>query len=205
MSHYETLNIHPTATIAEIKARFYELSKKHHPDANPTDPEAGKRFIKISTAYSVLSRPESRQKYDRELGARQHGHHSPHYAGSARGSRPASGLSRRKTQPKGPPPSYYAHGGGRGGGGYSGRAHAHAAGMGHSGSSNTGASNFSWGAKKRQHEVHEARWAARGPRVKAIVDLPTILKFVLVSGILGLCIFSGAQWKQERSERKSKA
>ncbi|RVX70201.1 hypothetical protein B0A52_05534 [Exophiala mesophila] len=109
-------------TSAELKKQFYFLSKETHPDLNKSDPEASKRFAEISESYSVLSNPEKRKKYDRDVMRHHHmsrshsGHHRHHGAGgggsgsSYAGSRPASGLSKRRSIFKGPPPSFYAHG-----------------------------------------------------------------------------------------------
>ncbi|KAK0654102.1 Chaperone protein DnaJ [Lasiodiplodia hormozganensis] len=114
-SHYEALELPFTASAAEIKRQFYSLSKRHHPDRNKGDPAASSRFVRISEAYHVLGSPEKRSRYDRDLARlhpnRHHGHHhaSPSYAGPA-GSRPPSGLSRRRTQFRGPPPSFYRNG-----------------------------------------------------------------------------------------------
>ncbi|KAH6840721.1 hypothetical protein B0I37DRAFT_448916 [Chaetomium sp. MPI-CAGE-AT-0009] len=118
-NHYETLNVHPTASPAEIKKSFYHLSKRHHPDHNPTDPHAPTRFMRISEAYAVLSHADKRARYDRHHGhnhphGNQHHHPQPgasyHSTGPA-GGRPASGLSRRRGTYQGPPPSFYRTGG----------------------------------------------------------------------------------------------
>ncbi|KAE8452982.1 hypothetical protein EG329_012169 [Mollisiaceae sp. DMI_Dod_QoI] len=117
-SHYETLQIPANATPSQVKKSFYNLSKAHHPDRNPDDPTASERFVQISEAYAVLGTPAKRQAYDREhLHSHHHGHaqgHHPrgsyHSSGPA-GGRPASGLSRRRTQFHGPPPSFYRSGG----------------------------------------------------------------------------------------------
>ena len=71
--------------------------------------------MKISEAYAVLGNSEKRQKYDRDT-ERTTAHPRTHvrrgsHAGSAYGARPASGLSRRQTQFRGPPPSFYRSGG----------------------------------------------------------------------------------------------
>ncbi|KAH7043880.1 hypothetical protein B0J12DRAFT_604532 [Macrophomina phaseolina] len=113
--HYETLELPYTASATEIKRQFYTLSKRHHPDHNKGDPNSSSRFVRISEAYHVLGSPEKRSRYDRDLArtrpsAHTHAHHHPpSYAGPA-GSRPPSGLSRRRTQFRGPPPSFYRNG-----------------------------------------------------------------------------------------------
>lgn len=97
--------------------QFYSLSKVHHPDHNPSDPDASERFVKISVAYDTLSDPIKRLHYDREsqlvrqtsTPVKQTGSYSS--ASSHFGGRPASGLSRRRTHFKGPPPSFYQSGG----------------------------------------------------------------------------------------------
>jgi len=60
-THYETLGVPYSATKAEIKKRFYELSKKHHPDLNRHDPHAPKRFVRISSAYAILGNAEKKR------------------------------------------------------------------------------------------------------------------------------------------------
>lgn len=63
--YYEILGVAENASQDEIKKAYRKLAKKHHPDANPDDPETEERFKEISEAYRVLSDPERRQKYDR--------------------------------------------------------------------------------------------------------------------------------------------
>ncbi|KAI9680598.1 MAG: hypothetical protein M1817_004038 [Caeruleum heppii] len=103
------------ATAAEIKKQFYTLSKTHHPDHNPNDPEAATRFVKISEAYAVLGSSQKRERYDRDLrrtSAPAHAYRGSHSSTSGpAGGRSASGLSRRRTHFRGPPPSFYRSGG----------------------------------------------------------------------------------------------
>ena len=47
-----------------IKKAYRTLAKKYHPDMNPGDKEAEKKFKEASEAYAVLSDPEKRQQYD---------------------------------------------------------------------------------------------------------------------------------------------
>ncbi len=62
---YETLGIKKDATPDEIQAAYRKLAKKHHPDLNPGKPEAEERFKAVSAAYSLLSDPEKRTRFDR--------------------------------------------------------------------------------------------------------------------------------------------
>ncbi|KAK4104566.1 DnaJ-domain-containing protein, partial [Parathielavia hyrcaniae] len=127
-NHYETLNVHPDASPAEIKRSFYLLSKRHHPDHNPTDPSSPTRFMRLSEAYATLSHAEKRARYDRDVmrlvlrsNYNRHHHHPPHKGSSYHssstgpaGGRPASGLSSRRTTRgtyQGPPPSFFRSGG----------------------------------------------------------------------------------------------
>jgi curved DNA-binding protein CbpA len=73
------------------------------------------RFAQLSESYSVLANPEKRKRYDRDHFRAQQASRSPTRAaghtGSYAGSRPASGLSKRRGVFRGPPPSFYGHGG----------------------------------------------------------------------------------------------
>lgn len=115
-THYETLQIPINATAAEIKKSFYALSKAHHPDLNPNDPTASEKFVKISEAYHVLGNQAERQKYDRDhLPRQRQSTAAPQgsYSSSSYqpGGRSPSGLSKRRTTFRGPPPSFYRSGG----------------------------------------------------------------------------------------------
>ncbi len=62
--YYEVLGVGKDADEAAIKKAYRGLAKKYHPDMNPGDAEAEKKFKEASEAYAVLSDPEKRQKYD---------------------------------------------------------------------------------------------------------------------------------------------
>jgi len=61
---YDVLEIDRNATEDEIKKAYRKLAIVHHPDKNKGDPEADAKFKEISNAYSILSNPESKNRYD---------------------------------------------------------------------------------------------------------------------------------------------
>jgi molecular chaperone DnaJ len=63
--YYEILGIAPTAGEADIKRAYRKLAVELHPDRNPGDQLAEERFKAASQAYSVLSDPEKRRRYDK--------------------------------------------------------------------------------------------------------------------------------------------
>ncbi|HEY9114256.1 MAG TPA: DnaJ C-terminal domain-containing protein [Bacteroidales bacterium] len=64
IDYYKVLGISKNATQEEVKKAYRKLARKHHPDLNPNDKEAHKRFQQINEANEVLSDPEKRKKYD---------------------------------------------------------------------------------------------------------------------------------------------
>ena len=62
--YYEVLGVEKNADDAAIKKAYRALAKKYHPDMNPGDQEAEKKFKEASEAYAVLSDPEKRKQYD---------------------------------------------------------------------------------------------------------------------------------------------
>lgn len=77
--YYEVLGVDKNADDAAIKKAYRVLAKKYHPDMNPGDAEAEKKFKEASEAYAVLSDPEKRRQYD------QYGHAAFDGAGGAGG------------------------------------------------------------------------------------------------------------------------
>ncbi len=62
--YYKILGISKTASEEDIKKAYRKLARKLHPDLNPNDKEAHKKFQQINEANEVLSDPEKRKKYD---------------------------------------------------------------------------------------------------------------------------------------------
>lgn len=61
---YATLGVSKDASEADVKKAYRKLARTHHPDQNPGDEAAEKKFKEISEAYAVLSDPQERQEYD---------------------------------------------------------------------------------------------------------------------------------------------
>ena len=64
IDYYKILGLDKKASAADIKKAYRKLARKYHPDVNPNDPTAQKRFQEINEANEVLSDPENRKKYD---------------------------------------------------------------------------------------------------------------------------------------------
>jgi molecular chaperone DnaJ len=62
--YYEVLGVSKNATNDELKKAYRRLALKHHPDKNPGDKEAERKFKEAANAYQVLSNPEKRKMYD---------------------------------------------------------------------------------------------------------------------------------------------
>src|SRR3954447_12790703 len=62
---YETLGVSKTADEKELKGAFRKLAMKWHPDKNPGDHAAEKKFKEINEAYETLKDPHKRAAYDR--------------------------------------------------------------------------------------------------------------------------------------------
>ncbi len=79
--YYEVLGVSKGASEDEIKKAYRKLAKKYHPDMNPGDKEAEAKFKEVNEAYSILSDPEKKSRYD------QFGHAGvdPNYAGGGGG------------------------------------------------------------------------------------------------------------------------
>jgi len=65
MDYYKILEIDKNASVEDIKKAYRKLARKFHPDLNPNDTQAKKKFQQINEANEVLSDPEKRKKYDK--------------------------------------------------------------------------------------------------------------------------------------------
>jgi curved DNA-binding protein len=100
--YYQTLGVDKTASKDQIKKAYRRLARQFHPDVNPNNAEAERKFKEINEANEVLSDDEKRQKYD-QLGADWQRYQQ---AGASRGGQASGG---------GFDWSQYAQGGGFGG------------------------------------------------------------------------------------------
>lgn len=62
--YYKILGVSRNVDEKELKKAFRKLAQQYHPDKNPGDKEAERKFKEINEAYTILSDPEKRQKYD---------------------------------------------------------------------------------------------------------------------------------------------
>lgn len=100
--YYQTLGIEKNADEKEIKRAFRKLAQKYHPDKNPGDAEAERRFKEINEAYTVLADKDKRSKYDRfgsqwEQYSRTGGRPEDFDWGGWAGSAPGGGHTRTVT------------------------------------------------------------------------------------------------------------
>ncbi|HYH16204.1 MAG TPA: J domain-containing protein [Flavisolibacter sp.] len=64
VDYYKILEINTSANADDIKKAYRNLARTYHPDLNPNDKEAHKKFQRINEAYEVLGDPEKRARYD---------------------------------------------------------------------------------------------------------------------------------------------
>lgn len=91
VDYYSTLGLDKSASQEDIKKAYRKLARKYHPDLNPDDEAAKKKFQELNEANEVLTDPEKRKKYD------QYGEHWKHGEEYERAQqqyrRPSSGSS----------------------------------------------------------------------------------------------------------------
>ena len=64
IDYYKVLGLDKKAGAKDIKTAYRKLARKYHPDLNPDDAEAERKFKQVNEAHEVLSDPEKRKKYD---------------------------------------------------------------------------------------------------------------------------------------------
>ena len=80
--YYQVLGVPKTASQADIKKAYRRLARELHPDRNPDDRDAERRFKEANEAHAVLSDPAKRQRYD-ELGANWQAYEQAGFGGGA--------------------------------------------------------------------------------------------------------------------------
>lgn len=88
IDYYKLLGIAKTASQDDVKKAYRKLARKYHPDVNPNDQEAKKKFQQLNEANEVLSDPVKRKKYD------QYGkdwEHAEHFEKARQQQRPRGG------------------------------------------------------------------------------------------------------------------
>ena len=93
--YYKILGISKTASEEDIKKAYRKLARKLHPDLNPNDKEAHKKFQQINEANEVLSDPEKRKKYD-QYG--ENWQHAEEFEKARQSGSGAGGRQRRQTE-----------------------------------------------------------------------------------------------------------
>jgi len=79
--YYATLGVGRRCTAEEIRVAYRLLAKKHHPDINGHSAESVERSQELNAAHEILSDPQKRLAYDRELKERERSTDSPARAG----------------------------------------------------------------------------------------------------------------------------
>ena len=99
IDYYKILGIAKNATEKDIKKAYRKLARKYHPDLNPNDKVAEKKFKEINEANEVLSNPENRKKYDQygkdweHAEAYEKAKQQQHYQGSSQRQQYSGGFN----------------------------------------------------------------------------------------------------------------
>src|ERR1044071_5147297 len=92
IDYYKVLGLDKNATQEDIKKAYRKLARKHHPDLNPNDKEAHKKFQQINEANEVLSDLEKRKKYDKYGKDWEHGEEYEKYEKARQAQRHSTGF-----------------------------------------------------------------------------------------------------------------
>jgi curved DNA-binding protein CbpA len=76
VNYYKILKVSPKASAAEIKSAYRRLARKMHPDVNNSTPKASADFAIVARAYEILSNPDERAFFDRQLAKSNGSNHS---------------------------------------------------------------------------------------------------------------------------------
>ena len=87
--YYETLGVSRDASLEQIKSAFRNQALRWHPDRNPDDPGAERRFKAAAEAYEILRDPEKRSLYD---SGRRLNHSGTAFSGFGRGGKRGRGC-----------------------------------------------------------------------------------------------------------------
>jgi curved DNA-binding protein len=104
VDYYKILELPKTANKSDIKSTYRKLARKYHPDLNPNNKDAERKFKEINEANEVLSDPEKRKKYDQygkdwkhadefEKSNKQHRQSQPHTGQQYRSGESSSNFS----------------------------------------------------------------------------------------------------------------
>lgn len=96
IDYYKILGLEKNASADDVKKAYRKLARKYHPDLNPNNKEAEKKFKEINEANEVLSNPENREKYNKygenwkhgeeyERAQQQQRHQQQRYSGNSGG------------------------------------------------------------------------------------------------------------------------
>src|SRR3972149_4935248 len=109
-NYYILLGVSNNASFEELKIAYRNLAKIYHPDKNPNNKTAEEHFKEIQQAYTVLSNPEKREKYDLKIsfgrGYSQQKKYSQPSGTAYQYSQQQQSKSQNSTTRKAPPPKH---------------------------------------------------------------------------------------------------